>query len=308
MRTGASANGGGLLGLTLPRARSEASARHVLLVGSDLDRLDWLTELVGPAWDVSSTVLTAGGVPPVEGGAPAVVVLDGSPDPEAALIALRVLKDDSVMGAVPVILLAPPTGPTIELAHGLGALEVLPGPLDGDALLAALRRTASLVRRVEGSVAGRSLDPLTGLDTARALGVRLPGLVAACRAGGRPLPVVWVDVTDLRGFNLTHGWMQGDQLLLWIGGELRQRAGAGDLLARVGADGFALVMPGKNLGEASLISTGIREYLARTRPRLGVTRVAFQVRVDLVDFTQAGKQVEDRLSEIRAAGETEDVA
>ena len=106
-------------------------------------------------------------------------------------------------------------------------------------------------------------DPLTGLANRRAfiaeLEVRLGSL--------QPAPPFALALLDLDGFkpiNDTFGHAAGDALLIDVAARLREEAGRGALVARIGGDEFALLLPCGN--EAALMRAGERICAALERP------------------------------------------
>jgi diguanylate cyclase (GGDEF)-like protein len=182
---------------------------------------------------------------------------------------------------VPVVAVVPPGGEPAALAAG--ATAAVPRPVDAAALAAHVRTAVRAAASARASVTGRAPDPLTGLDTAEALDTRLAGLVADARTADAALPCVLVTVRDLGGFNRTHGWATGDQLLLWLAAEIRDRATQGDVPCRLGGATFALLLPGRALAYANALRDELEDFLARAKPRLGVARVAVKMRLAVLD-------------------------
>ena len=67
----------------------------------------------------------------------------------------------------------------VERAHTLGALAVLEAPLDGQELVALVRRAERLAASARTGFAGRTHDPLTGLDTGAGMEKKLDRLVGS---------------------------------------------------------------------------------------------------------------------------------
>ncbi|MEA3031002.1 MAG: hypothetical protein QOG13_2327 [Sphingomonadales bacterium] len=93
-------------------------------------------------------------------------------------------------------------------------------------------------------------DPLTGLANRRAFLAELehrlgaPGLVA-------PFALALLDLDGFKPINDTFGHAAGDSLLVEVAARLRREAGAGAVVARIGGDEFALVLPCGN-GNAAM--------------------------------------------------------
>ncbi len=287
LRAASLPGGGAQATFTLPLALPRTTRAAVWILCGDVDRIEQLTEVVGRHWETVTGTEGDDAVTRMRAGVPSVLVLDSSVRGVGdALELLKTMKKDPDLAAVPVIMLAPAGAPAwIERAHTLGALTVLPRPLDVEMLLGHIRRAVRLVAAAMAGVAGRAPDTLTGLETAMYVGARLPELVEECRLAGRPLPAVHVDIVDLKHINRAYGWVVGDQLLLWVAGVVRDRARPGDLVGRVEDDAFLLVMPGRTSDEAEAIAVEIEDAIGQAKPRLGVSRVSVQVTARAVDVT-----------------------
>ncbi len=86
-------------------------------------------------------------------------------------------------------------------------------------------------------------DPLTGLANHRAFHERLGAEAARSRRHGRPLSLVILDIDHFKLVNDLHGHPSGDRALREVAGRLRRLARADELLARVGGEEFAWLLP-----------------------------------------------------------------
>lgn len=107
---------------------------------------------------------------------------------------------------------------------------------DITALKAAERERADLLARA-------GADPLTGLANHRVFHERLAGEVSRARRYGEPLALVLIDVDHFKQINDSMGHLVGDRLLVEVADRLREVARSEDVLARIGGDEFALLLP-----------------------------------------------------------------
>jgi diguanylate cyclase (GGDEF)-like protein len=122
-------------------------------------------------------------------------------------------------------------------------------------LESALRREQDLARS----------DPLTGIANRRALNEHLEREIARARRHSRPLTVAYIDLDDFKRVNDRLGHDVGDCLLREVATALTRVIRAGDVLARVGGDEFAVVLPETDLEGARPVLEKLRQVISETR-------------------------------------------
>lgn len=107
-------------------------------------------------------------------------------------------------------------------------------------------------------------DPLTGLlnrrEFLRALGAEL---VRAQRAS-EPLAVIIADLDHFKRVNDNHGHLVGDQVLVCVAGDLARSVRPFDVVARLGGEEFAVVLPRTDRHGATLVAERIRSLVSLT--------------------------------------------
>ncbi len=279
LRTSAIPGGGGLAVITLPLAIPRVAATTVEVYAADVDLRATVSELLSRHWEVRGHDSLSGALDRMRRDPPAVVVLDDRVSPESVAW-VRQLKADADLASVPLVVFTD----EVHEMHDAGALAALHRPVDGPRLVGHVRRALRLLGDLGAQPGGSGADMLTGLPNGRALTVRLDESLSRARAEGWPLPVVLLRVDDLREVNRQHGWLVGDQLLLWLADRLRDRVCDGEIAARVDAETFALALPHRGLEEAQALATELREGITRARPRLGVARVDVRVSAQALDL------------------------
>jgi diguanylate cyclase (GGDEF)-like protein/PAS domain S-box-containing protein len=133
-----------------------------------------------------------------------------------------------------------------------GALSVAttePRPLPADSE-DRLRRLGDIASLAIASADARaqlaqlaSTDHLTGLPNRRAFQERLSGELERARRHGRELSLVIMDIDHFKRVNDTHGHPVGDGVLVEAAVRLDALARGGGIVARVGGEEFAVILP-----------------------------------------------------------------
>jgi diguanylate cyclase (GGDEF)-like protein len=98
-----------------------------------------------------------------------------------------------------------------------------------------------------------STDALTGVANHRAFYERLTADVSRARRYGRPLSVAMIDVDRFKLVNDVGGHEAGDEVLIRVARGLSDATRGEDMLARVGGDEFAWILP-ETVGEEAVLA------------------------------------------------------
>ena len=189
------------------------------------------------------------------------------------------------------------TMPTFDTAHHVPAL-LLMASVSAMTLWGTWRndrshRTLFLFMSRERLLAERSaseaaelremttLDPLTGIANRRAFEDRLAEVFS--KRSTDPIALVMIDIDHFKAFNDHHGHLEGDRALVAVAralaGELR---GAGDLVARLGGEEFAVLAPGPAHRDAAALLERLRRAVEKLAiPHGGVGEAHAVVTVSL---------------------------
>ncbi|MCB1054603.1 MAG: sensor domain-containing diguanylate cyclase [Acidobacteria bacterium] len=108
-------------------------------------------------------------------------------------------------------------------------------------------------------------DNLTGLFNDRYLHIALSQAVTECKAKGRDLAVLFLDLDYFKRVNDTHGHLAGSQVLREFGAILQSTVDNPEAIAaRYGGDEFVLVFPGLDLESAVDIAERLRSEVPGT--------------------------------------------
>jgi diguanylate cyclase (GGDEF)-like protein len=133
------------------------------------------------------------------------------------------------------------------------------------ALLGALVLVWSRNERMRELQRQASQDPLTGLKNRRRFEEDLRTELARSRRDGTTGALMTLDLDNFKQVNDTLGHPIGDRVIEEIAGVLGGRTRETDVLARIGGDEFAIVLPNCDSEEAQLvgetIATAVREHV-----------------------------------------------
>lgn len=106
-------------------------------------------------------------------------------------------------------------------------------------------------------------DPLTGLANRRGLQEQAERELARLARKHIPLTVVYLDIDGFKSVNDTHGHAVGDQVLVEVGRTIHHQVRAADVVARVGGDEFAVLLPETDDETARVVTDRLRSALGR---------------------------------------------
>jgi diguanylate cyclase (GGDEF)-like protein/PAS domain S-box-containing protein len=120
-----------------------------------------------------------------------------------------------------------------------------------------------------------STDPVTGIANYRAFHTRLHSEVERARRYARALSLVVLDLDHFKSVNDTHGHQLGDQVLAEVARRLDENARDGELVARIGGEEFAWLMPETHGNDAYLAAERVRRAIEREPyPNVGALTVS----------------------------------
>lgn len=120
-----------------------------------------------------------------------------------------------------------------------------------------LEETNSTLERLSAS------DALTGLHNRRAFDTRLEEEIARASRYHAALSLAIADVDDFKSYNDSMGHVAGDVVLRRIGEVLRKNARNGDVVARIGGEEFAVILPNTSRNGATVMAERFRRAIAR---------------------------------------------
>lgn len=130
----------------------------------------------------------------------------------------------------------------------------------------AITRVGRAYNRVRTQLASMVLtDPLTGCLNRRGFDQALAREIARSERAGSDMALLALDLDHFKNINDEHGHLAGDDVLRAVGALLIQTARAGDIVARIGGEEFAVVLPDTSGASAYRVAERIRELMEQHR-------------------------------------------
>jgi diguanylate cyclase (GGDEF)-like protein len=136
----------------------------------------------------------------------------------------------------------------------------------GTFVAAAIRDVSERQRNEERLRHMADHDSLTGLFNRRRFAEELERELARARRSGTPGAVLLLDLDHFKDVNDTRGHAAGDDLLRVAAGVLNDRMRASDVVARMGGDEFAVILPATARAGAEGVADALVEALGAGLP------------------------------------------
>lgn len=160
-----------------------------------------------------------------------------------------------------------------------------------------LLRDVTLQRRYEQQLLHlASHDHLTGLANRRRFEEELERELARTKRTGHGGGVLWFDLDDFKEVNDTLGHRAGDELLVGVANFLLQHTRAAGLVARIGGDEFAILVPEATAADVERAVERLVTEMAQQRFAISGHTLAVSASVGAVVYPDHGASVEELLS------------
>ncbi|MBI2382890.1 MAG: EAL domain-containing protein [Gammaproteobacteria bacterium] len=122
-------------------------------------------------------------------------------------------------------------------------------------------------------------DRVTELPNRTALRIQMERALKKAQESGQPLALLLIDLANFRDINSTLGHLNGDILLMQVARRLIKNLHEADVVARVGADEFAVLLP--RLAQRADLEGPARKLLDALRPTIVLENVPLAVRAHM---------------------------
>ncbi len=199
---------------------------------------------------------------------------------------------DARIAAIPVIVMTTANGNSDKtLAFKNGANDFLTKPIDTTELQARVNVHYKLARTIRELEENRralaeqaSTDPLTQLANRRRFYEDGLEYVANAKRHAKDLSVLLLDIDHFKRINDQHGHPAGDEVLVRFAALLREMVRNGDVVARIGGEEFAVLLPETNRLGAAVLAERIRAGIEKAEIVTAGMRVPVTACVGLATF------------------------
>lgn len=130
----------------------------------------------------------------------------------------------------------------------------------------------------------------------------------SAQGGRRQGALLVVEIDDFRAINARFGHAWGDEVLKSVAGTVKASVRSGDLVGRIGGEGFGIFLPGTSRENAERVAERIRGTVSETILEPGGRKLPLSVSVgavlfeDQLEFDDLFRKADDRLTEAKARG------
>lgn len=176
-----------------------------------------------------------------------------------------------------------------------GANDFVTKPIDEMELLARVNvhyNLANTIRQLEASKAALAIqattDPLTGLRNRRSFFEKAEDQVALYRRYKSELSIMMIDIDHFKKINDTLGHDAGDEVLKHLANVLTAMVRQVDILARLGGEEFAVLLPDtKRLG-AAVLAERTRSAIEKSPFRYHGQEIALSASIGVASISTEG--------------------
>jgi diguanylate cyclase (GGDEF)-like protein len=176
----------------------------------------------------------------------------------------------------------------------------------GSAFVVVTLLVAELERHLQFEYRQSRIDQLTGLLNSRAFLEAGPALLATNRRGAQALTLAYIDLDHFKQVNDRLGHQAGDEVLERVGEVMQRELPPAALIARMGGDEFAVLLPDVDIDEARTLLDRLRARLLADE-RIGSAGVSASIgaifhRPGGPEFDALMRRADALMYEVKASG------
>ncbi|MGH2621803.1 MAG: GGDEF domain-containing protein [Anaerolineales bacterium] len=177
------------------------------------------------------------------------------------------------------------------------SLVSLAAALISNSLTEQIQKTiGSLHRQADQLAKLAHTDPLTGLANRRHLFERLESEFSRAQRYRRPFCLLYIDMDGFKAINDQFGHLFGDEILRGSARAMAAVLRATDLLARIGGDEFAVLLPETDLTGSEHVANKLRKALAAYGSQLSPSLPSLTLSIGVGQIGEEDDAIEDILS------------
>ncbi len=210
-------------------------------------------------------------------------------------------SEDQRMRSLPVIVMtAAEDTAERNLAFLNGASDYINKPVDALELRARVNAHYALAHTGSGQLlsAQAASDPLTGLKNRQAFFDRCCEALPAAARLRSDVSVLLVDVDHFKRINDEHGHSAGDAVLISLARLLESVLRDNDMVARLGGEEFAVLMPNTNRLTAAVIAERIRKAAQEKRFQIAGQPLSLTVSIGVASYNAEAVETIEELLQI----------
>lgn len=236
----------------------------ILIVDDNPNLIAVLGKMLAPVGQVRFATSGAMALARMRDETPDLVLLDAEMPGMDGYAVCQAMKADPALERIPVIFVTSHNAPEAEL-RGLnaGAVDFISKPVNEPVLLARVQTHLRLKQLSDELQRRAATDALTSLANRGHFDQRLQLEWARAARNGEALSLILLDVDHFKKFNDRYGHPAGDACLRAVADALALRARRStDLVARVGGEEFAVLLPHTHADGAQQAAEQLRAAVA----------------------------------------------
>ncbi len=138
-----------------------------------------------------------------------------------------------------------------------------------------------------------TLDGLTQVHNRRYFNEAMDKELARSKRYKHPFGLVLFDIDHFKRINDTHGHLAGDEVLRRVAQLVQAKVRTNDLVARIGGEEFAVILPEGGLDGAKQLAEKLRELIAEERFTVDGTHVPVTISLGAAEWHDGANTIDD---------------